>query len=163
MQLDDVSAPDPYYLEYLRAYPGEVDVPAHWREANGKFMHKQKLLKQIELKIPRSLAEYTVRRKQELDKLKNATTAQLARQELKTHSNAEQANLAEFDLNDWLDTNEYLPFGEPFTEGAACELKYKYDIQKGLPLNDRLRVALGLQEGQRPPWEERRRLLQTAK
>lgn len=140
-----------------------MDVPEHWREANGRFMHRQRLLKQIELKIPRALTEYAIRRKQEIDRIRNATTQQLARQELKTHSSAENANLAQFDLNDWTDSNEYLPFGEPFTEHATCELKYKYDVQTGLPLSERLKTALGLQNGQKPPWEERRRLLSPGK
>ncbi|CAL6095900.1 Conserved_hypothetical protein [Hexamita inflata] len=161
VQYDDVNAPDPEFLAFLREQPNTVDIPRHWRVQKGSFL-SQKLskgsfrhLKNLEFRIPKQYMKAALERKNALDKIQEQTFQQLARNEIKVN---QQETLYEVREEEYADNNEYLPFGQVFYQGRLTELKFKYDFTKG-ELSDRLKHAIQYKEGEDAPWTHKRKIL----
>jgi splicing factor 3B subunit 2 len=153
VEIQDCSSADPFLLVHLKGYRNAVPVPRHWLQKR-KYLQGKRGIEKPPFELPHFIkatgimdARGSMLEKDAESKLKSKTRERL------------QPKIGRLDLDYNVMRDAFLRhqtkpiltnFGELYYEGKEFEVKLK-EKRPGV-LSEELKAALGIRDGQPPPW-----------
>lgn len=154
VEAHDVTSLDPRFLVYLKAYRNTVPVPRHWC-LKRKYLQGKRGLEKSAFKLPDFIADTGIA------KIRDSLLEQEALQKSKQKARGKlQPKMGKIDIDYQVLHDAFFKFqtrpkltghGDLYYEGKEFEVHAK-ERKPGQPLSDELKQALGMVDGNPPPW-----------